>query len=659
MIRNRIAAPWLALCLSLSQFAAAQPAQITEPGARLQAFASEAELQDFLKPITAYRRDILEQQRLREAEAQRLLDEDKRRWQALHPGQTYVPPPPAVMLESVAITGGAIGTITNNQSAGVDEGGIVKLHGKHLVVLRRGRLFTVDVAEHTLKPVSSIDAFAPGVDPNGTWIDEMLIADDTIAVVCYSYQRGGTEVSLFNIDGEGRLKYRTTWQLRSGDYFSSRNYASRLVGNKLVFYAPLRISAWSDLAAQLPAMRRGVGDTGQRTFERIAPATHLYRHVELPDKIDGITLHTVVTCDIQEAEPDCQATALFGPRSRVFYVSPSAVYLWTTPQHVPGQSQTEPSSVYRMPLDGSAPSALRAAGAPIDQFSFLEQDGHLQVLLRERGRGDGMWQAETRHGAQRLSLLRVPLSDFGLGQKPVDVGRYRALPTLSSDSDCSLQNRFVGQQLLYGLGCPWRGSRPFNGTLTIVPFASAPSPLTSLQLEHDVDRIEALGNDAVVIGPNGPNLVFSSVRLHGAKPAIASRHVQADASQGETRSHGFFYRTQGEHTGLLGLPLRGAEEPGYQQLSQGSVAILFLRSDHLRFTPLGQLTSQPARNDDGCRASCVDWYGNARPIFLGDRLFALMGYELVEGRSLKRNGREQLIEMRRVNLQHQTTSSGS
>ena len=35
---------------------------------------------------------------------------------------------------------------------------------------------------------------------------------------------------------------------------------------------------------------------------------------------------------------------------------------------------------------------------------------------------------------------------------------------------------------------------------------------------------------------------------------------------------------------------------------------------------------------DGCRASCVDWYGNARPLFLRGRPFALLGYELVEGR---------------------------
>ena len=34
-------------------------------------------------------------------------------------------------------------SVTNMQTAGVDEGGIVKVHGDHLVILRRGRLFTV------------------------------------------------------------------------------------------------------------------------------------------------------------------------------------------------------------------------------------------------------------------------------------------------------------------------------------------------------------------------------------------------------------------------------------------------------------------------------------------------------------------------------------
>jgi len=44
-------------------------------------------------------------------------------------------------------------SITNTQEAGVDEGGIVKLHGDHLVVLRRGRLFTVKIGDGALQPI--------------------------------------------------------------------------------------------------------------------------------------------------------------------------------------------------------------------------------------------------------------------------------------------------------------------------------------------------------------------------------------------------------------------------------------------------------------------------------------------------------------------------
>src|SRR5439155_9226923 len=72
-------------------------------------------------------------------------------------------------------------SITNNQHAGVDEGGIVKLHGDYLVVLRRGRLFTVAVGDDELRPVSVADAFGGEIDPNGTWYDEMLVSGNTVA----------------------------------------------------------------------------------------------------------------------------------------------------------------------------------------------------------------------------------------------------------------------------------------------------------------------------------------------------------------------------------------------------------------------------------------------------------------------------------------------
>ena len=65
--------------------------------------------------------------------------------------------------------------ITNNQEAGVDEGGIVKNYRDMLVILRRGRLFTVSLAGGGMRPIDSIDAFPPGVSGRGDWYDEMLV----------------------------------------------------------------------------------------------------------------------------------------------------------------------------------------------------------------------------------------------------------------------------------------------------------------------------------------------------------------------------------------------------------------------------------------------------------------------------------------------------
>ena len=51
----------------------------------------------------------------------------------------------------------------------------------------------------------------------------------------------------------------------------------------------------------------------------------------------------------------------------------------------------------------------------------------------------------------------------------------------------------------------------------------------------------------------------------------------------------------------------------------------------LAFQPVGALAAHDVRVNDACVVSCVDWYGNARPIFYRGRVFALLGYELVEG----------------------------
>ena len=78
--------------------------------------------------------------------------------------------------------------------------------------------------------------------------------------------------------------------------------------------------------------------------------------------------------------------------------------------------------------------------------------------------------------------------------------------------------------------------------------------------------------------------------------------------------------------------VRGNDEGGWRQLRNVSSSVQFLSVNALQFADAGALRSGTAASiDDHCVASCADWYGNARPIFWRGRVFALLGYELVEG----------------------------
>src|SRR3954453_12955498 len=305
-------------------------------------------------------------------------------------------------------------SVTNTQTAGVDEGDIVKLHGDHLVMLRRGRLFTVAVGNGELRPVSTIDAFGPDAYADQNWYDEMLVSEDTVIVIGYSYVHEATEVGLFDIDAQGRLSYRSTYQLRSNDYYSSRNYASRLIGSKLIFYTPLNFYNWQDedLFDSFPAVRKWHKGVKPSEFQRIVSASRVYRPKMEFDVEDGVTLHTVTICDLANRGFDCHATSVVGPSGHVFYVSPDSVYVWAASW--PNEEKPSPSLVFRLPLDGSSPGALRVSGSPVDQFSFLQsEDRHLNVLVRSEAKGDGMWKAEVAEGD--VAFMRIPLSSFSDG----------------------------------------------------------------------------------------------------------------------------------------------------------------------------------------------------------------------------------------------------
>ena len=550
----------------------------------------------------------------------------------------------ASSLDSIQVTGSRITTqdttsITNVQTQGVDEGDIVKRQGDFLLVLRRGRIFSVRVGGDRLQAVDAIDAFAPGSDPEGTWYDEMLVSADTVVVIGYSYSRGGTEVGLFDLRKDGRMRHRATYQLRSNDYYSSRNYASRLIGTTLVLYTPLDVLDRhpDDFWPSLRHWRRGEVPP---PFQRILPATRIYRTTgEFDPGEDGLTLHTVSLCDLAAPELACRSTAVLGPEGRTFYVSQDSVYVWTTPWTFRTASANV-SGVWRIPLDGSAPTGLRTSGSPIDQMSFLERDGVLNVLVGTENRGEGMWRAESAPG--EVALLRVALARFGDGSGAARPNEYRQIPGLDAYQH-SLQNRYLGDWLLAGTYIYRRGGKqPAPRPLIAVRYAEA-GPIEPVHTGHDIERIDTLGaGGAVAIGEHGPDLMFTSVQLD-AHAARVGTFVLPNATQGDQRSHGYFYKPVDEDEGIAGLPVLGFDEDG----DSDAASVLFLRNVALRLRQMGRLHSDVAPSEnDHCQVSCVDWYGNARPIFLGERVFALLGYELVEGRIAG----ARIVERRRVDV---------
>ncbi|GAA4039734.1 hypothetical protein GCM10022213_07250 [Parerythrobacter jejuensis] len=547
-------------------------------------------------------------------------------------------------------------TITNVQEIGVDEGGIVKASGDYLIVLRRGRIFTIRHGDKNLDPVDAIDVFPPGDrNPDDTWYDELLVTGSTILSIGYSYGEDGTEISRFTMAEDGSLSYRDTHYIGSSDYYSSRNYASRLIGEELVFYAPVPVSA-SDWRDGLPAIRKRMADGTTKAVadpggaDRLGIAARYLKEFQPAASI----LHAVTRCNAASDDFDCETRAVVGGNSREFYITRDAVYVWTQAPNdwrTRRRDRDNPSMLYVIPDHGDI-KAIGVSGAPIDQFSFLQdgEENKLFVMVEEDGANGPMWASEYVDGP--LALLALDLDDFGDGSAQAQPGAYRELAPVDG---YRVLNRYVGRFLLYGGGD--YGDEEQSPGVFVTPLDAR--WVQKVRLDHGVTRIDKMGIDPVVIGP-GPNdaLGFSAIGLdHQLLTAERlDTYFLPNADEGENRSQAFYFRSnpgdKSGTSGTLALPVvSDVNDDGGEFLGEAS-SIFYLRRDARKFSPAGNLYSVPrdpidedrvakdsqgseyavdSADEDGCEASCTDWYGNSRPIFLGERIIALLGYELVEG----------------------------
>ena len=135
----------------------------------LSAFQSERAFQDYLK-------------KLKQQDATRNKTSIAKEVGVVTMADSAVPmPPPSApatlqkseVSEAKAASAGNGATesdaITNTQTQGVDEGGIVKKLGEYLIVLRRGRIFSIKAGTQDLRAISSINAYGPGISPQGAW----------------------------------------------------------------------------------------------------------------------------------------------------------------------------------------------------------------------------------------------------------------------------------------------------------------------------------------------------------------------------------------------------------------------------------------------------------------------------------------------------------
>jgi hypothetical protein len=575
------------------------------------------------------------------------------------PMEMAIAPAPLAMADSAPAAPGNP-EITNNQNVGVDEGGIVKQIGRHLVMLQDGRVFAVDLgtaAGDAMRLTDRIDVYRSEAKA-ASWYDEMLVLGDRVLITAYNYNENASEITVLRLSPAGKLRREGRFLLSSNDYYSTENYATRLVGDSLVFYAPLPLATDGDF--EWPRIRRAMGDGEAGTGDALIRATDVYAP---PGKIDDPVLHTVSVCPLK-ATLDCRTTAFVGAPMREFYVSPADAFLWIgAPDGMPwaidyanrrrgacpgGQTRgrTAPATLYRLPLDGGPVGALAVDGVPADQFAFDSKDGRFRALL-----SDAFTGCRAAGAPSNLALLDVPLSAFGARLRHVAPRAYVPVPGIAGGQ---LENRFVGDWLIYGGRDGWSSSPPDDtqrlaSHLFAVPLAD-PWGVRRLALPHNAIRIERAGMDAVVTGyRNAEGLSLSYITLD-RDPRRASTALLPGRFESEGRSHAFNAWVPRDGTGLLGIPTTRREwrsGRGWSDSESSDLSFVAIGADR-SLAAAGELRMQGRKPgpDYVCKVSCVDWYGNSRPIFTGGRIFALMGTELVEGRL--RDGR--IREAGRVDL---------
>ena len=534
-------------------------------------------------------------------------------------------------------------TITNNQESGVDEGGIVKNIGNYLVTLRRGRLYAVNVERPGQPTQTDAMNVAPHAAlPDSVWYDELLVKGDLLVVVGYRYlpydatihnRTGTTELNLFQLT-DGKFRRVASRFQESWDYFSGHNYSSRMVDGKLFLYSPTPAYQYK-ASASTPHIPHLFKLTLEGRIEEngdLFAATDVFAPVEVPYYP---IYHTVTRCGIDAKDGfSCKASALLSCGSRENYVTSKTAYIWSC------------NHVYAMDLGSGRTLTHKTSGAPLSQFSFKESEGKLSLVTgRKYFSFCGVGQHNQREdNSPLLSFLSLSLSDFNdTGDQELSGERVRVL----LDKDAAKQhwwptlNRFVAGKVLIA---SQRWSNETTTSQLLVADLNPAIPSKAFEFSSSISRIEVMGLNRALIATQGQRygnwqgsqrMALQPVFLSG-EPQLGEALSLDSPAQGEWRSHGFFYKGNEDNSGTLGLAVMNPEVSSGRWWENGSSVAFAHVGTGGKLTSLGASSPTPGGNSPCASGSCIDWYGNTRPIFLKDRVFSLMGSEIQENKLAER-----------------------
>jgi hypothetical protein len=303
-----------------------------------------------------------------------------------------------------------------------------------------------------------------------------------------------------------------------------------------------------------------------------------------------------------------------------------------------------PAALYRIPLAGGRAEAVLAAGTPKDQFSLDAREQQFLALVRWAP-GD----CATSDEDYPLRYVRIPTDAFGSRPTSVPLERYFVLPTPAGDD---IENRFTEGYLVYGGSqgrwgaFGWRYDYQATDLVTVP--VDAPASLSVLSLAHSAERVEVFGDNVIVDGYRGNGgLSVSTVDLR-SRPVVSDVAYLEGVIESEGRSHAFNGLVDEDGSGLFGVPTTFKRASWRDYYDAGSNVHFFGVDRALAIHPAGYLAPDPGAVDDAydCEVSCVDWYGNARPIFMNGRIFALTSTELIEAYL----GNGQVLELQRVGM---------